>query len=303
MTCAKAKRGRVRPNLRLRAIRQRQLASTAVEWVRRLGETTGDSVPAAHLYRGDHWKSASEAAAIVEADGGTAWVCSAGYGLIPFDAPVWPYSATFTPGDLDSVLHLRSQNGEPVPPLWWDAVAAWAGPSPGRARRIASIAADSPRDLHIVVISEPYLRALTPDLLAAREQLRSADRMLILCGGAPENHPLAENMVGWDSRLQIVPGAMTSMNARVARRLLEELPIKRLSLASARKCVASWAELAPSRSRPSRQRVSDSDVREFIRNRFAVGLISSPSGLHREFRESGLACERLRFLSLFRSVS
>jgi len=95
---------------------------------------------------------------------------------------------------------------------------------------------------------------------------------------------------------------MASMNARVVRRLLHELPPERLSLVASRERVASWVTVATPRSRPDRRRVSDTEVREFIRVRVAAGPVGNPSVLHRQFRESGLACERLRFLSLFRSV-
>ena len=157
--------------------------------------------------------------------------------------------------------------------------------------------------LLVVPLSEPYLRALTPDLLAARERLTSRDRLIVLCGGAPLDHPLAENLVRWDTQAQVVAGAMASMNARVARRLLTEIQPRRLTLAAARERVAGWAATAPSRTRPERRRVSDEEVREFIRDRLAATPETSPSSLHREFRDSGLACERLRFLSLLRAVT
>ena len=67
-----------------------------------------------------------------------------------------------------------------------------------------------------MTLSEPYLRALTPDLVAARAGLSSPERLLVLCGGAPSDHALDANLVRWDSRLQVVAGALAAMNARVA---------------------------------------------------------------------------------------
>jgi hypothetical protein len=301
VTCAKAKRGRVPTRHRLGSIRQRRAAAAA--WVERLRDAAGDTTPASELYRGDHWKAAAEAAAVAVGGGGRAWVASAGYGLIPFDAPVRPYSATFAAGDPDSVSRLLAADGEAVPAAWWSAVAGWEGPSAGAPRLVAGLAARCPEDLLVVTLSEPYLRALTPDLIAARERLASRERLIVLCGGAPLDHPLAENLVRWDTRAQVVAGALASMNARVARRLLTEVQPRRLTLDSARERVAGWATVAPSRTRPERRRVSDDEVREFIRGRLAAAPQSSPSALHREFRDSGLACERLRFLSLLRAVT
>lgn len=302
VTCAKAKRGRVPPGRRLGSVRSRQAVAAADVWIDRLRDARGATTPASELYRGDHWKAAGEAAAVAVAAGGRAWVASAGYGLIPFDAPIRPYSATFAAGDPDSVSRLLAPEGDVVQAVWWSALADWDGPSAGAPRLVADLAASYPADLLVVTLSEPYLRALTPDLVAARGRLSSPERLLVLCGGAPADHALSENLVRWDSRVQIVAGALASMNARVARRLLHEVQPRRLTLAIARERVSAWAATAPSRSRPDRQRVSDEDVREFIRDRLGVFPPPSPSALHREFRDSGLACERLRFLSLLRTM-
>lgn len=303
VTCAKAKRGRIPARFRLRSVRPRNVNAAADSWTDRLREAVGPTVPAFELYRGDHWKAASDVAAVAAGVGGRAWVCSAGYGLIPFDAPVRPYSATFTAGDPDSVSRLIAREATDVNAAWWDAIAEWEGPLAGTSRHLVDIAKQAPADLLVVTVSEPYLRALTPDLLAARSRLSSPRRLLVLCGGAPAEHPLADNLVRWDSRVQIVDGALASMNARVARRLLQDVQPRRLTLAAARERVASWATTAPSRSRPERQRVSDEEVREFIRDHMKTCPSLSPSALHREFRDSGLACERVRFLSLLQAIS
>src|SRR5262245_38287755 len=92
VTCAKAKRGPVPQHLSLRSVRKGTATDAAEAWVRRLADARGEVIPANDLYRGDHWLAASEAGAIATASGGRAWVCSAGYGLIPFDARIRPYS-------------------------------------------------------------------------------------------------------------------------------------------------------------------------------------------------------------------
>ena len=276
------------------------MAAAADVWAARLRDAAGDTTPAAELYRGDHWTAAADTAAVAASAGGRAWVASAGYGLVPFDAPVRPYSATFAAGDPDSVSRFRAPGGGAVQAAWWAAVAGWEGPSAGAPRLVADLAGRHPAELLLVTLSEPYLRALTPDLLAARDRLTSGDRLIVLCGGAPLGHPLADSLVRWDTRAQVVAGALASMNARVARRLLAEVQPRRLTLAAAPERVVGWATTAPSRTRPERRRVSDDEVRAFIRDRLGGTPRPSPSALHRELRDSGLACERLRFLSLLR---
>ena len=180
VTCSKAKRGIVPTKRHLRSVRQTTFPSAAVEWIRRLVDMGRESVLAADQYRGDHWRAASDAAVIATSSGGRAWVCSAGYGLVPFDALVQPYSATFTSTDPDTVLRFHTPAEGDVESVWWEALANWEGPTAGAPRRVAALAARFPTDLLVVAVSEPYLRALTLDLLAAREALVAPDRLLIL---------------------------------------------------------------------------------------------------------------------------
>ena len=95
----------------------------AEEWIGRLSIANGEVTTAADLYRGDHWTHALRAAERLTQVEGRAWVCSAGYGLVPLSAKLKSYSATFTSGDPDSV---------PEPTEWWTALAEWEGPEPGQ---------------------------------------------------------------------------------------------------------------------------------------------------------------------------
>jgi hypothetical protein len=304
ITCAKGKRLPTPPSRQLRRVGAGPAAERVTAWVRRLDSGPGGAVPASCLYRGDHWQAAVDAAGTVERAGGQSWVCSAGYGLVPFDAPLRSYSATFTPTDPDSVLRLPGSPGTPAGSAWWDALATWAGPAPGCPRRIADVAAASPPDRLVAAVSEPYLRALTPDLLAARARLRTPNRLIIICVGAPKSHPLAENLVPCDGRVQAaVGGALAAVNARVVRRLLDEIEPATWSLPVVRDRVAAWLGEAVQPERPARRRVSDAEVLVFVRRRLDTEPTASASALHREFRASGWACERVRFAALFHAVT
>lgn len=266
----------------------------AAEWVTRMTAATGEGVPAADLYRGDHWVHAQRAADRVTQFGGRAWVCSAGYGLVPLSAKLHPYSATFTPGDPDTV---------PDPAEWWAALADWEGPAPGQPRQVADLTTTQSDRTLLVVVSEPYLRALTPSLIAARNGMRTPDRLVIVCVGAPESHPLADNILPCDARVQRrVGGALTAVNTRVASGLLQDIPAAEWSPRTIRERLAAWlTDLRPHAARVGR-RVGDEVVTAFIRERLAEAPDASWSALHREFRESGLACVDTRFARLFRTV-
>ena len=74
-------------------------------WWRTLERDRSPTRPAAELYAGDHWSVIRELPGLGAKDGLTVrlWVASAGYGLVPADAPLRSYAATFTPGHADSV--------------------------------------------------------------------------------------------------------------------------------------------------------------------------------------------------------
>src|SRR4051794_767517 len=117
-SCTDRKRGLVPAALRLRSVRELDVEARARAWWMRLQGAEQATVVAEELYAGDHWQVVRE----LRVAAGTAgyipylWVASAGYGLIPAEAPVCPYSATFTRGHEDSVVrsgsHERSSSAE-----------------------------------------------------------------------------------------------------------------------------------------------------------------------------------------------
>jgi hypothetical protein len=80
-----------------------------------------------------------------------------------------------------------------------------------------------PNGFLLVAVSVPYLRALTRDLNAAR--VKAPGKVAVICGGASRGHPLADLLLPCDAGLQpVVGGALTALNARVARTLLADPP-------------------------------------------------------------------------------
>lgn len=294
VTCAKEKRLTVPAELRLAAVPVRLPAVRAADWVRLLAVSITDTIPAADLYAGTHWAAARETAAFAD----HAWVASAGYGLIPFDAQVRPYSATFALGDPDSVVPPKSKSKPTDPADWWDALADWPGPVPGSPRRLTELA--DPGGFLLVAASVPYLRAMGRDLAAANE--KAPGRVAVICGGARSNHPLADILLPCDARLQpVVGGPLVALNARVARKLLAEPPAT-WTLTAARDRLAGWLAAAPKRTRVVRRGVDDEEVLGYIRRELTATPAASATTLLRELRGRGLACEQKRFARLFRTA-
>lgn len=263
--------------------------------MRRLEGVKVEREPAAEVYAGQHWAAAKAAGGLAD----SAWVASAGYGLIPFDAPVVSYSATFALGDPDSVVPPRAKAKPTAPSDWWEALAAWSGPVAGLPRRVAELA-DADGFL-LVAASVAYLRAMGRDLLAAAE--RAPGKVAVVCGGAGGHHPLAELLLPCDARLQaVVGGSLAALNARVALHLLRQPPVE-WTLTAARDRMAGLLAAAPPVVRPIRRGLDDEEVIAFIRRQLRTAPTASTTALLRALRGRGLACEASRFARLFQLAS
>src|SRR5262245_57877343 len=104
-SCSSRKRLPVPPGLRLGGVRGRDVRERAGHWWQRLMDHRSERLPATDLYAGGHWSVVRRLPTVARARGlePALWVISAGYGLVPATAWLHAYSATFTPGDPDSV--------------------------------------------------------------------------------------------------------------------------------------------------------------------------------------------------------
>src|SRR5438132_6811991 len=99
------KRRPVPTALRLADVRKRGVGQRVSPWWQRLMVHRGDTLPATDLYAGGHWSVVRRLPEVARTRGlrPTLWVISAGYGLVPANARLHAYSATFAPGHVDSV--------------------------------------------------------------------------------------------------------------------------------------------------------------------------------------------------------
>ncbi len=189
VTCTKKKLRPVRDALQLRNVTPAlPVKSRASRWLERLRRASGNSVSALSLYGGDHWSVVRELAtkSLFGHCEVRIWVCSAGYGLIPLESRLHPYSATFSSGHPDSIACGTTYDAA-AHAEWWGRLSEWEGPSPGSPRTISDLARWFPNDLLLTVMSETYLLAAGSDLRAAVEQTEHRpDRFAILCSGVRE---------------------------------------------------------------------------------------------------------------------
>lgn len=296
VTCANRKRLAVPATLQLRRTPGKRTGERAVRWIERIATTGADTVPARNLYAGEHWDVARNLPAAAEAFvRPMLWVASAGWGLIPADAAIRPYSATFSLRHLDSVASTTAGTR-----AWWGELSRWEGPTSGIARSLTALLTDHPRDRLLLVLSQSYLAACSADLRATLEQASDGQVSLISAGATP-HADLADVMLPVDARLQhLVGGSRGSLNVRIAKHLLTAGLSNHAAMSEHLRCLLA---VSPKLISYGRQRLNDNDVLAFIRTRLSADPTLSHSRLLRALRDAGMACEQARFADLFATAT
>ena len=302
VSCTDRKRAPVTAPLRLRSVFARSIPERVERWWTRIRSARVDRSPARNLYAGELWSANCHLATVAERAGfsPTLWVASAGYGLIESTTLFVPYSATFSLDSPDSVAH-DSLDGttDYQNSAWWATLATQSGV--GRIRTVAALAAEHPQARFLVVASPRYVAALANDLLGARSVLKDPDKLLIVSSDLPSTcERLRSNQVVSTSRLLFrVGGTRIALHARVAADVLATASLrKNFSASELRRFYARIARRSVPPSRQERKRLSDAEVRQFIKKR---GIVSYSAGV-RELRASGFACEQKRFRALFKTM-
>jgi hypothetical protein len=308
VTCAKRKLRTARESLQLRSVDNvASIRARARLWIERLRTASGEIVSAETLYGGDHWSVVRDLAAndLFGYKDVKIWVCSAGYGLIPLDSRIHPYSATFSPGHPDSVFVRRTNAPTSAHAIWWSELAQWEGPRAGYPRSIAALAQTFPDDLLLVVMSETYLLATAPDLQAAvARPSHRPDRFAILCSGVRNMDGLSPYLLPSDARLQHkVGGALASLNIRLARLVIDSTTPGQWSLTELRSLLSGWLDEQPDLVRYDRAPMTDDELGKAIRKALKANPETRPTPLLRKLRDSGRACEHSRFVRLFHETA
>ncbi len=298
VTCASRKGYDIPAGLRLDDLREHRPAQRFAAWTKRL--MSGPPVAAAvDMYAGEHWHHARTLPSVVGSHA-TLWISSAGYGLIPASAAIRAYAATFAPNTPDSVGATATAVQD-----WWNRHTQWPGPAAGQPRSFVDLARRDPHATIIAVLSEAYLRACARDLEAAAGYLSDDNRFVVI--GPPTADPSIEHLlVPVTARLRpVVGGSLQALNVLTAAHLLAAVgdagdPPVRSTLREFVEQATRDAPPDPSR-RPAGAKLSDEDVRGFIRTQLVRGHTTATRAL-RVLRDTGRSCEQARFRDLFSEV-
>jgi len=308
VTCTKQKSLEAPAAMQLRNLHGRSVEGRLREWKRQADLYSGASCTARRLYAGDHWAVAKS----LEQTGGKrsvvqVWVISAGFGVVSLDAPIAPYSATFSTRHPDTVVlpgHVQTAPSAAEDKReWWNGLTTlgWTRERPISVRDLAAEFPDCPM---VLAASANYLHAVQDDLLAARDLLDDPDQLAIFSAGTDELSGLNEHLIPCDARLQpLVGGILRSLNVRVLRQYLNSCGTRStVGVRAAKRVLEGWLATAPERPRYDRAPASDEEVRQFVSRAMQVQARVSRTGLLQAFRQSGRACEQNRFKALFGEV-
>ena len=297
VTCTNRKRAEAVDELRVSTLPQMEPGERVEAWTQRLKSKGPGEIPASDLYVGNHWYIVRS----IIADAAkrriqlNLWVLSAGYGLIPIDARLHPYAASFAAGP-DRVTTPDEA------PDWWTALANWPGPAHQSPRTLENLARETKPIPMLVAASAPYVGAVLRDLTAAKDIL-STDRLAVISAGFKGDQAIDDVLLTCDARFldkaKGQGGTAHSLNAKLAAWALEHFDDWGDDFSALHnKFEATLADLVP-QDQPKRAAVTDKEVLSFIVEHADDNRRRGHTRLLRDLRASGKACEQKRFKGIY----
>jgi hypothetical protein len=296
-TCTARKTASCPAHLTAKALPKGSANERFSEWCKRLAQSKEPKTAPIDLYCGNSWAIArrihEQHAKKIDV-----WVASAGHGLISIEESVVSYAATFSRMEEDFVL---GPDSESTTEEWWHLLCARRAKAKHYAYSLADIAATHPSRPLLVAFSAEYFRAAKADLTKAQSLLVDPDLLVIVSAGSKPDKVLGPNMVPCDSRLEHVFGkSRMALNLRVAEALIQHFPEKKLRASNVAAHLGEILEGLPPSKYPDRTPSTDEEVNAFLRKKTSTSDNHSYSGLLREYRATGRACEQRRFRALYR---
>lgn len=308
VSCTNRKSAAVSAPLHLRSVPSGSSEDRVSEWCSRLARHRGPTVVVERLYAGEHWTVAKELPELAREAGYKArlWVMSAGYGLIPINDYIHPYSATFASAELDSVAidGPSGQTRNSALQTWWDSLCRFAGGGKNEPYSLTELLMNSKRSNFLLVASPHYLAAAEKDLQSGLSALASPERLMVVTSPSRAiKGPLREHIVFSSTRLQpSMGGSCMSLHARVASLILKKVNSWGFEAESVGKRIGELIKRTPQSPKLQHQRMTDDQVRKFVEINLKINPQLSCTALLKILRSEGLACEQSRFKGLYWEV-
>ena len=307
VSCTKRKHGQVQSQMFFHTLGPMQVNLLADEWLQRMKQTEGHCV-AENLYCGAGWKHACRARSAVEKKLGTAnlYILSAGFGLLRAKDLVPPYMATFSPDQNQVARQVEgSISVTEAHRKWWQSIMA------ARKQELPSALAElHTYDYVVAAASADYLEAAQDDLynlalIYGRKQLF----IISIAASQRDIDPAIKScLLPIDICIErMLPGPRFTVNERALVWILDRV-IPKVSWNREAIDVEISKKLAPYQiakaTLPKRRliKMSDTEIKMWIRLKFEQLPNTSKYSLLRDFRSSKGSCEQGRFSRLVDAV-
>jgi hypothetical protein len=276
------------------SLKESESGPRVAEWISRLEKARGPRSSVRDLYLGNHWSIVRSLVPNKDGLDVRVWVASAGYGILPIDAEIHSYSATFSTG--------RDSVGDGIAgQIWWDALSKWKRVNTP-IRSIAQLARQSRQTPLLIAASATYVGALSEDLAEAGRRL-TPKKLGIISAGFRRDGELQPFMVPADARFkQTLRGPMHSLNASILRYAILKSRHWYPEIDQLRKQFKKELESMSADEQINRTRRTDEEIVAFIRAEIGASPSVARSQLLRKLRDSGFACEQARFKQLYVGV-
>ena len=299
VTCAARKSRSPLPGLAVRDIADHDFSSRLSQWVSRLERSRAEErIVASSLYQGDHWATVRRLLSDIDDANRSVkvWIASAGCGLLSPQTLIPPYAATFSPNEPDSVAENVVQRR-----LWWSGLGRMQFSTEG-PRSLEALVKSSPESALLVAASPEYLSAISGDLEKAAAAMARTEALVVLCRAGVKLGALDHAKVYLGADLSVaVGGALTSLNARVARWLISHLQGS-FDRGEVHQAIDELRSACKRRPSTVRTKSSDEQISKFARDLLANDREASGSAALASFRRAGMAAEQRRFQDLFKAA-
>lgn len=310
VTCSRAKRWSPEDYLSLRNSRTSSVGERFALWVQSIDQANKENVPtlpAREMYSGATWHAAKRLNTVAKNQGfeSTAWIISAGYGLIGEDVPIHSYGAAFSRSASDSIsAGLTNEDKSNVEKRWWQLLGDWEGPSPGSPRTFYELAQKYPDRIFLVVLSKSYLKAVEEDLVNARDILNDPSQLVIISTGTNSHSLLSKNLLPSGSDFRgMVGGVLNTLNIRLAEKVILESKQHAINSKTLNTIYSKLLDEQPPLTKYNRERLPIREIKSYIRNAITKNAEATKTKLLRDYRDEGFACEQKKFYALFEKVS
>ena len=310
VTCSRSKKLDPAAYLSMENSSSSYLSERCQQWIQSIKQADQENLPtlpAREMYSGTTWHAAKRLNTVAKNKGfeSSAWIISAGYGLIGEDVPIHSYGAAFSRSASDSIsAGLTNEDESNVEKRWWQLLGDWEGPSPGSPRSFYELAQKYPDRIFLVVLSKSYLKAVDEDLVNARDILDDPSQLVIISTGTNSHSLLSKNLLPSGSDFRgMVGGVLNTLNIRLAEKVILESKQHTINSKTLNTIYSKLLDEQPPLTKYNRERLPVGKIEEYIRNAITKNAKATKTKLLRDYRDEGFACEQRKFYALFGKVS